>query len=143
MKLLIEWLSLKFTFTVVIVAALILVGPHPAFATLRTVTSLDDSGPGSLRDTITASASGDTIDFAVAGTITLTTGPLSNEGKDISIIGPGPDSLPVTRSGDIFRIFHFGVNRSVYLSGLNITGGMALGEKNCVSEFCLGGGIKT
>jgi hypothetical protein len=41
-----------------------------------TVTMLDDSGPGSLRQAIADAVSGDTIDFAVTGMIRLTTGGL-------------------------------------------------------------------
>ncbi|MGO9649056.1 MAG: hypothetical protein ACLPOO_13485, partial [Terriglobales bacterium] len=43
----------------------------PASATTYTVTSLADSGAGSLRDAIANAVSGDTINFSVTGTITL------------------------------------------------------------------------
>ena len=39
-----------------------------------TVTSLNDSGPGSLRQAIADAPPGETIDFAVTGTISLTSG---------------------------------------------------------------------
>src|SRR3974377_567310 len=42
------------------------------WAVNHTITSPDDSGAGSLRQAIAASLSGDTIDFAVTGTINLT-----------------------------------------------------------------------
>ena len=45
-------------------------------AATRTVTSLADSGAGSLRATIAASANGDAIVFAVSGTIPATNGEL-------------------------------------------------------------------
>ena len=41
-----------------------------------TVTSLNESGPGSLREAIASAAAGDMITFSVKGTITLTSGPL-------------------------------------------------------------------
>jgi hypothetical protein len=58
----------------------------PPAATL-TVTSTADSGAGSLRDAIANAASGDTVDFAVTGTIVLTSGHLFI-GNDLNIIGP-------------------------------------------------------
>ncbi|MEI8259553.1 MAG: hypothetical protein WCJ30_28140, partial [Deltaproteobacteria bacterium] len=65
-----------------------------------TVTSLADSGPGSLRDTLAAAVSGDTIDFSPAilpGIIDLTSGQLSIDAS-ITIAGPGPERLTVRRS---------------------------------------------
>src|SRR6476646_4442975 len=59
-----------------------------AGATIRTVTSLGDNGAGTLRDTIAASASGDTINFAVTGTISLTTAELV-VANNLTITGPG------------------------------------------------------
>ena len=63
-------------------------------ASAVTVTTLSDSGPGSLRAAI--SAGGD-VDFAVAGTITLTSGELVINGS-LVISGPGADHLTVQRS---------------------------------------------
>jgi hypothetical protein len=68
--------------------ALLLLCAHDAFATNRTVTNLNDSGAGSLRDTIAASVDSDSIDFAVSGTISLTSAELV-VGHSISINGPG------------------------------------------------------
>src|SRR4051794_18591443 len=61
------------------------------------VTSLGDSGINTLRGAIIGAgitAGPDTIDFAVTGTITLTTGELSITDA-LTIIGPGSDSLTV------------------------------------------------
>lgn len=65
--------------TVVIAAAwlaLLCATPVTLRAGTITVTSTADSGPGSLRAALAGAASGDTINFAVTGTITLTSGEL-------------------------------------------------------------------
>src|SRR6202035_1683033 len=77
---------------------------NPAFATNRTVTNLNDSGAGSLRDTIAASASSDSIDFSVTGTITLTSGELLIA-RDLTITGPS-GGITVSSSSTSTNVFH-------------------------------------
>ena len=59
----------------------------PAAAAIITVTNSNDNGPGSLRQAIIDAAPGDTINFDVTGTISLTTGELLIN-KSLTIIGP-------------------------------------------------------
>src|SRR5438876_8223193 len=59
-----------------------------------TVTSTADSGAGSLRAALASASDGDTIDFSVTGTITLTSGELL-VGKSVTISGPGAANLAV------------------------------------------------
>src|SRR6266404_1827545 len=73
--------------------------PAPTAITL-TVTTTNDSGPGSLRQAIADAQDGDTIQFdpSLNGrTITLTSGELVIN-KNITIAGPGGDLLTVSRS---------------------------------------------
>ena len=108
-----------------------LLSATPAFAS--TVTTTADSGPGSLRDAIANAAPGETINFAVTGTITLTSGELVIN-KDLTIAGPGAANLTVQRSTAAgtpeFRVFN--VNAGI----ITING---LGVRNGRAE--LGGGI--
>src|SRR5215212_6000700 len=62
-----------------------------------TVTTTADSGPGSLRAAIASAVSGETINFAVSGSITLTTGELLIS-RNLIITGPGAANLTVERS---------------------------------------------
>jgi predicted outer membrane repeat protein len=86
-----------------------------------TVTNANDSGPGSLRQALADANDGDTIDFAVTGTIGLTSGELLID-KSITISGPGADNLAVDGNAKS-RVFFIGVGRTVTLSGLTITNG--------------------
>ena len=62
-----------------------------------TVTNLNDSGLGSLRDALVSTPANGQIDFApgLSGTIGLSTGPL-NVVKNVTIDGPGTDVISVS-----------------------------------------------
>jgi hypothetical protein len=117
-----------------------------ASATTRTVTSTNDSGTGTLRDTIAASISGDTIVFdpSVTNTITLTSGELAI-GRSLTITGPGATNLTVSGNG-VSRVFNITAG-SVNISGLAVSGGLSLGTNAVASGgggpagFGFGGGI--
>src|SRR5215469_6961681 len=61
-------------------------------ATTITVTNGNDSGPGSLRQALADVNDGDTINFALTGTIGLTSGELLVN-NNVTISGPGPKML--------------------------------------------------
>src|SRR6185436_17502675 len=66
--------------------------------TTHVVTNLNDGGPGSLREEIAAARNGDTISFAVRGTIVITNGELLID-TNLRIIGPGATKLSVSALG--------------------------------------------
>ncbi len=95
------------------------------------VSTLADSGPGSLRAEISqgnVDTSPDTITFGpgVVGTIVLVS-PLPDLSATLSIMGPGSSALAVARSSAFgtpsFRIFSVAQGARVVMSGLTITGG--------------------
>jgi hypothetical protein len=98
-----------------------------------TVTNTNDSGAGSLRQALADANDGDTITFAVTGTIGLTSGELVID-KNITISGPGSTSLTVRpSSGSFFRVFDVMPSHSITIQGLTISFGYA--------GFAQGGGI--
>jgi CSLREA domain-containing protein len=86
-----------------------------------TVTSLGDSGPGSLRQAIADAAPGEIVDFATTGTITLTSGELV-VGKDLTISGPGAMNLIVS-GNDASRVFNISSATTASVSDLTIANG--------------------
>ena len=95
---------------------------NAAAATTRTVTSLnDDGGPTTLRTLIGASADGDTINFSVTGTITLTKGPLTNY-NSITIIGPSSANLTIS-GNNATSVFDINAGTTNSISGLTIANG--------------------
>jgi hypothetical protein len=95
-----------------------------ASANIITVTNTSDSGPGSLRQALAIANDGDTITFAVTGTIGLTTGELMVN-NSITISGPGSQTLTVNANA-MSRVFHISSGTTVTISGLTITNGNAL-----------------
>ena len=102
-----------------------------AMASTIVVTSVLDSGAGTLRQAIAAAVAGDTITFSLPDNaqITLTSGQLVID-KSLSIAGPGANRLTVRRSAAagtpafrIFAIFGNMSNINVSLSGLTISNG--------------------
>jgi hypothetical protein len=100
----------------------------PAVAQAATVTNTNDSGAGSLRAAIAASASGDTIDFAPAlngQTIILSSGRLVID-KALTISGPGTGGLTISggHNDAVFDVHASSSADNVTISGLTITGGV-------------------
>jgi hypothetical protein len=89
-------------------------------AAMITVTNTNDDGAGSLRQAIAGAHNGDTIEFAVTGAITLTTGELLVD-KSITISGPGSDNLAL--ASDFGRVFHVSNGVTATIAGLTITNG--------------------
>ncbi len=105
------------------VSSIVLLGAATAQAATLTVTSLGDSGAGTLRQAIldASPSGGDTINFAVSGVITLTSGELAIA-KNLTINGPAANVLTVRRSpaggAPEFRIFFIGNSANVTISNL-------------------------
>jgi predicted outer membrane repeat protein len=97
-----------------------------------TVLNLNDSGAGSLRQAIANAAPGDTINFAISGQITLTSGPLFIE-QDLTITGPGPNALTIS-GNNATEVLNVGdVNLSI--SGLTIANGVTSGSGGAINMF--------
>src|SRR5215471_3212945 len=104
-----------------------------------------NAGTGTLRQAIVdanANAGADTINFAgvVTGTILLESA-LPNLADDVTITGPGANVLAVKRdpaAATNFRIFAVDSGKTVAISGLTITNGVAGGQN---APDSAGGGI--
>ncbi len=90
-------------------------------AQAATVTTLNDSGPGSLRDLVSAAVAGDTIQFAVTGTISLTTGQILIN-KNLNIAGPGAASLNIRQPASS-RLFTVATGTVVSISAVKLSDG--------------------
>ena len=95
--------------------------------TVDTLTDEQDNscsdGDCSLRDAIAVAQAGDTIDFGVTGTITLTISQLTID-KNLTISGPGASSLTISGDGT-YRVFWINESVDATLSDLTIAGGYA------------------
>jgi hypothetical protein len=115
-----------------------------AHAAELSVTNLNDSDSGSLRQAIADALAGDTITFNVNGTITLTSGPLVIDKTNLEIAGPGPKRLTISGNHSS-RVFVIGsptglqYDTYVTLAGMTISNGLA--DVNSPVGQGIGGGI--
>lgn len=115
-----------FKLTVVAPIALMLCASLPATAATRTVTSLADDGTaGTLRSTIGSALSGDTVNFSVNGTITLTQPTFLGIDKSLNIVGPGAANLVIdgNHAHGVFFVSCCGT-AIVSISGVTIRNGL-------------------
>ena len=96
----------------------------PAALSAATVTSTGDNGPGSLRQALLDASPGEVIDFAVSGTIGLTSGELVIA-LDVTLSGPGAGVLTIDGGGA--RVFRVPAGVEASFAGLTIRGGEAAG----------------
>lgn len=125
---------------VVCVAALLLLFAHAqlAQAATFTVTNTNDFGAGSLRqavDDANAALGADTVQFAVTGTITLTSGQLTVT-DDLTLDGPGPSASSLTISGGgAVRVLELSGIATLNVEDLTVASGS-------VPHVLFGGGIR-
>jgi hypothetical protein len=88
--------------------------------------NLTDHDPGSLRDAIAITPSGETVDFqkGLSGTISLTTGELQIA-RDLTIAGPGADMITISgnHTGGVLRVY----GGFIQIGGLTIADGYTPG----------------
>lgn len=126
------------------------------------VTNLDNDGAGSLRDTIAASSTGDTITFdssLLGGTLVLTSGELavsSNVSIEGDVDGNGTPDITIDANGaSNTRVFNVGAvtatldglvitgGNSIYGAGIVTAGGTNLTVSNStITDNHVGGGIR-
>lgn len=100
-------------------------------AAVLIVTTLADSGAGSLRQQVASSAPGDTIQFSVSGTILLSSS--ITVPHTLHVQGPGAATLMVD-ADYVDRAFITGGN-PVLLSGMEIRDGLVLGTPGVDGSF--------
>jgi hypothetical protein len=114
------------------IGTILVVCAHIALPATNTVTNINDSGAGSLRQAILDASPGDTINFAatVTGTISLVNGELLID-KDLTILGPGSAFLTVR--GLVTSCVFYVTGGPVTVSDVTITGGGISGIFNGTS----------
>ena len=111
------------------------------------VTSNNDSGAGTLRQSIATATSGDTITFDPAlngSVIALTSGQLVISNKNMTVQGPGPGLLAINGNGTdrVFLIQNTVASARYYvtINGLTLTNGFA---SSASAGGAAGGAIRT
>ena len=125
------------TFSLLPVLALAAVaGTSSLGAATLVVTTLSDSGPGSLRQAIADANPGDTITFGVKGTVSLTSGALVID-KSLAIEGPAPNKQAIS-GNQADRVFVI-AGGAATIAGVTIRDGLADGNSPILPST--GGGI--
>lgn len=97
------------------------------------VSNCDDSGAGSLRETIAAAGDGDVVDLGslTCDTITLGSGAIGIGVADLSLTGRGRKQLTIS-GGDSDRVFDHTGSGTLSLSGLTVTHGFGVEGGGCI-----------
>jgi predicted outer membrane repeat protein len=117
-------LGIRGLLALLVAFALLVLPAMPAHAAGFTVTTLDDSGAGSLREAIgqaNAQAGPDTITFNVTGTIDLAS-TLPAISDDLTIDGPGASELAISGE-DTVRVLKVTSDVALNLSGVTVENG--------------------
>jgi hypothetical protein len=118
---------LVFCLFLILVASVFFLLPVPmTHATDLIVTSDSDSGPGSLRDTISLASVGDTILFSLAPSTVITLSSQLEVTKSLVISGPG-ESLLTISGNNATRVLTTSTGITLSLSGVTIADGNASG----------------
>ena len=104
-----------------------------AGAATRTVSNLNNDGPGSLRDSVRISTNGDTVVVALAGSVVLNSGEIPI-GVDLTIEGPATDEFIVAANGSrAFNVFAGNVHMSkLTISGTELASPGRVGEGGAI-----------
>ncbi len=108
--------------------------PH---GSVDVVGNCDDAGTGSLRDTIAAAATGDTIDLTqlACSHITLTSGAIVFDQDDLTLIGPGAALLAIDGNDTSAVLQQIGYH-ALTLDGLTLTNGY-FSDRSVAGGGCL------
>lgn len=96
----------------------LLAAASAAQAATLTVTNLADSGPGSLRQAVLDAASGDVIEFGLAGDITLSA--MIDLNKDLVIQNTLAGAVRIVAGVPTDSLFQVGLGRSAGLTGVSL-----------------------
>ncbi|MDX2249839.1 MAG: choice-of-anchor Q domain-containing protein [Bacteroidia bacterium] len=97
----------------------------PLYAAILPVTNNADAGPTSLRARIDQALPGDTITFAVNGTIALNSTLYLTQ--NLTLLGPGAELLTLDGQS-LARLFWVADDDTVFISGLTLAGGHAVND---------------
>ena len=107
----------------------------PAFGSTITVTTTNDSGPGSLRAALASAVSGDLINFNLQYPATIVVASPLKPGHGVTILGPGPNSLAIN-GGDGVSVFVVQAD-GVVINGLTIEHGSSVLGAGVLNEGTL------
>lgn len=133
--------SFKRVLAIIIGLAAAIVSASMLKGATLTVTTLTDSGAGSLRQTLAGAASGDTISIPLTGTITLTNGGKLVINKNIQISGPSNGVLQVSAkwASSVITVL---TNVTASLTDLSLVNGSSRDSNSVAGGRTVGGGVQ-
>ena len=117
-------------------ASLVAIGallPSAAHAVTRVVSNCNDSGAGSLRSTVSAAASGDTIDLTrlTCSRILLTSGWITVGQDNLRLVGPGRMQFTLDGNNTV-RVFRHTGGGTLRIEHMSLANGRYRGRGGCI-----------